>query len=280
MDFDCSELTLRTLKVDKIRVGPEWRTENFSPAWRVISHSRIYFPISGEGIVTEGEKQQILKPGVMMLVPPFANVTVSCPRELCKYWIHFNALFPNTQTDVFFTCGHCIKINTADQTDYYTFLFDRLLKIENLDSPLQIDRYEYDACLRLLLIPFLRILMDSPIKSVMPKTIELLQYIDRHYHRKITLNELASVACMHPNYLCSSFHKRMGMTIFEYINKVRMQHVLEFCRSGDMTFGEIAEKTGFSSIQSFSKSFRKNFGFSPRQYHLILQGYPKDPMKK
>ena len=277
MDFDYNALSLRILKVDKIRVGQEWRTENFSPAWRIIPSSRIYFPVSGEGVVTEGEKQHILKPGVMLLVPPFADVTVSCPRELCKYWIHFNALFPNTETDVFFPCGHCIKINTASQTDYYSILFDRLIKIENQESCRQIDHYEYDACLRLLLIPFLRILMDSPNKSVMPRTIELFQYIDLHYHRKMTLNELAAVVCMHPNYLCSSFHKRMGMTLFDYINKVRMQHALEFFRSGGMTVSEVAEKTGYSSIQAFSKKFRKYFGVSPRQSPFFYKGDLKFP---
>ena len=33
-----------------------------------------------------------------------------------------------------------------------------------------------------------------------------------------------------------------------------------------MTISEIAEKTGFSSIQTFSKNFRKIYGVSPRSY--------------
>ena len=54
MDFDFNALNLRTFKVDRIRVGPEWRTENFFPAWRNISYSRIYYPVSGEGLVADG----------------------------------------------------------------------------------------------------------------------------------------------------------------------------------------------------------------------------------
>ena len=100
----------------------------------------------------------------------------------------------------------------------------------------------------------------------MPRTVELLQYIGRNYWKKLTLPELAGVACMHPNYLCTSFHRKMHMSLFDYINRVRLQHALEYFRQGTMTISEIAEKTGFSSIQTFSKNFRKIYGVPPRRY--------------
>ncbi len=283
MDFDCNNLNLRTIKVDKVTLGPEWRTDNFFPAWRIISYSRIYFPVSGEGAVVDGDQQFLLKPGVMMLIPPFANVQVSCSRSLCKYWMHFNALLPGTRTDIFFQSGRSMMIDTTGRNRDFTLLFDHLMTFEKQKQMRQIDHYEYNACLRLLVAPFLRILTESPSTAFMPRTIELLQYIDRNYYRKLTLNELASVACMHPNYLCSSFHRRMHMTVFEYIERVRMQHALEFFRLGNMTISEIAEKIGFSSIQAFSRNFRKIYGVSPRKYismnseirNGILTGYLK-----
>ena len=266
MDFDFNALNLRTFKVDRIRVGPEWRTENFFPAWRNISYSRIYYPISGGGLVTEGAHRYVHKPGMMLLIPPFANVQVSCRRELCKYWMHFNALLPDTQTDIFFQYGRCIEIDTSTRNDYFSMLFDRLIKIECLDQPSQIDNYEYDALLRLLIAPFLRVVTEAEEQSAMPRAVELLQYIDRNYGKKLTLSELAAVACMHPNYLCTSFHRKMHMSLFDYINRVRLQHALEYFRQGKMTISEIAERTGFFSIQTFSKNFRKIYGVPPRRY--------------
>ena len=83
MDFDFNALKLRTAKVDRIRVGPEWRTENFFPAWRNISYSRIYYPVSGEGLVTEGKHRYVLKPGMMLLIQTFDfHETVEQHREI------------------------------------------------------------------------------------------------------------------------------------------------------------------------------------------------------
>ncbi len=266
MDVDYNTLNLKTIKVDRIAAGPEWRTENFAPAWQIISYARIYFPVSGEGIVINEGKTYHLKPGMMLLIPPFANAKVRCPEKLCKFWTHFNALLPGTQTDIFFQYGECIELDTAEKNEYYTFLFEHLIKIEKQLQKNPIDHYEYDAYLRLLIAPFLRILTESPVKPALPKAIELLQYIEENYSKKLTLSTLAEVACMHPNYLCSCFRKRMNMTVFEYIDRVRLHHALEYLRQGKMTISEIAELTGYSSLQAFSKNFRKVYTVSPRNY--------------
>ena len=83
MDFNFNDLNLRTAKVDRIQVGPEWRTENFFPAWRNISYSRIYYPVSGEGLVTEGKHRYVLKQGMMLLILTFDfHETVEQHREI------------------------------------------------------------------------------------------------------------------------------------------------------------------------------------------------------
>ena len=106
------------------------------------------------------------------------------------------------------------------------------------------------------------------MKEVLPKAIELLQYIGKNYNRKMSLNELAEIACMHPNYLCNAFRKRMNMTVFEYIDRIRLHHAVEYLRKGKMTISEIAEETGYSSLQTFSRNFRKAYGISPKNYVL------------
>ena len=269
MDLDYHSLILKTIKVHRIQVGPEWRTENFDGVSRYIPWSRIYFPVSGEGIVTDGDRKYILKPGMMLLIPPFSRSTVCCQKKLCKYWTHFNALLPGTSMDIFFRDGKCIETDVRDRMDYFTLLFDSLIRIEQLHEKSLIDYYEYDSYFRLLLAPFLRVLTESPAKSELPKAIELLRYIEINYSRKITLDELAKTACMHPNYLSTSFHRRMNMTLFEYIDRVRLHHALEYFRLGNMSISEIAERTGYSSLQAFSKNFRKVYGVSPRQYRTM-----------
>ena len=102
------------------------------------------------------------------------------------------------------------------------------------------------------------------------------QYIEENYSKKLTLNMLAEVACMHPNYLCNCFRKRMNMTVFEYIDRVRLHHALEYLRQGKMTISEIAERTGYSSLQAFSKNFRKVYTVSPRNYGSMENNVKQD----
>ena len=278
MKLDDEKLDLHVFTVDHVTVGPEWKTGLFPPVSRVIPYTRIYLPVAGEGRVECYGKQYTVQPGKILLIPPFADARVHCENFLEKYWLHCNVMLPETRSDVFFLYGDCIELDISDQLDYCKRLFEILLHYKEREvRNISLHHFEVRCALRMLLLGFFHVLSENIQSGPKHEKLRLLQYINKNLHKKITLSELSKVACLHPNYLCSSFHKRMGMTLFDYINKVRMQHALEFFRSGGMTVSEVAEKTGYSSIQAFSKKFRKYFGVSPRQSPFFYKGDLKFP---
>lgn len=92
------------------------------------------------------------------------------------------------------------------------------------------------------------------------------EYIRDHYMRKgLTLNEVALKNHVSPNYLSYLFKKTMGMNLWEYVIKQRMEESRRLLQHTDLRRYEISERVGYESPEHFSKIFKKYFGVSPSE---------------
>lgn len=57
-----------------------------------------------------------------------------------------------------------------------------------------------------------------------------------------------------------------GIGANEYITNIRMERAVKMIEETDLSFAEIAEKTGFSTASYFSTAFKKHTGLSPSRY--------------
>ena len=80
---------------------------------------------------------------------------------------------------------------------------------------------------------------------------------------KIEISELSSILGLNRSYLSRIFKKRYSITISDYIVKVKMEHALKFLKSG-MNVGQSALLVGYADQFTFSKMFKKFYGFSPK----------------
>lgn len=97
-------------------------------------------------------------------------------------------------------------------------------------------------------------------------------YIDTHYSsNNLNVSKIAAAQFINQTYLRSMFKEEMGMTVIEYITKVRMNHARRMLEEGYYLLAEITEKVGYSDPSYFSKSFKKYFGMSPSQYEKQQQ---------
>jgi AraC-like DNA-binding protein len=56
------------------------------------------------------------------------------------------------------------------------------------------------------------------------------------------------------------------MSPIDFLRSYRLRRAAEMLHEGSFTLAEIADKTGFSTYSYFSKSFKKHFGVSPKEY--------------
>ena len=96
--------------------------------------------------------------------------------------------------------------------------------------------------------------------------ISIAEYLDYNYQKKITLDNLATITNYNKTYLSATFKKKIGVTIFEYLRNVRLQHCLDDLKYSDESIVNIALNNGFSNIQVFNRTFKELFNMTPKEY--------------
>lgn len=99
-----------------------------------------------------------------------------------------------------------------------------------------------------------------------PAIHEILVYIDDNYLEKITLDELAFLFNTNRTTLCKNFKEETGMTVISYINQKKIDTIKERIESSNTTFTQISDDLHFDSVHYFTRFFKKNTGFTPKQW--------------
>ena len=98
------------------------------------------------------------------------------------------------------------------------------------------------------------------------------EYIDRaaqfmHYnYSTIEVRDVVSFVGFSRGYLSTAFKKVKGISLQEYLLRLRMQKAKELITSTSLPIQEIAERVGYDDQLNFSRIFRKYEGMSPSEY--------------
>lgn len=95
---------------------------------------------------------------------------------------------------------------------------------------------------------------------------KVLAYINSNYDKKLTLADVAKVAHYSPYHFTRFFKDTTGVTFNEYLNAVRVIKAEEYLLDADVPITEVAFMSGFNSIQTFNRVFKKNNGCTPTEY--------------
>ncbi|WP_020620787.1 response regulator [Paenibacillus daejeonensis] len=82
----------------------------------------------------------------------------------------------------------------------------------------------------------------------------------------ISLQSIADHVQLHPVYVSKLFKQLKGISISEYILRVRMEQATYLLKHSQDKIYAIAEKVGYSNSQYFIKVFRDQFGKTPQEY--------------
>ena len=121
-------------------------------------------------------------------------------------------------------------------------------------------------------IRFSAMIYDEAIEAL--KTVEgnsdiltnVKKYIAEHFREDIDRNDIAQVAYITPNYLSKRFRQDTGLSLRDYINKLRVKESKRLLLTTTMPVSTIAMEVGFGNISYFSTVFRKYTGTSPIEW--------------
>ncbi|NGZ77118.1 response regulator transcription factor [Saccharibacillus alkalitolerans] len=102
-----------------------------------------------------------------------------------------------------------------------------------------------------------------------PVVQQVLGYIAAHYGEELSLKMLGSQYHIHPVYLGQLFHKEMGETFTDYLNKYRIERAKEKLRTTTQKVQDISRSVGYWETGYFYKQFKKYVGISPTEYKAL-----------
>lgn len=102
----------------------------------------------------------------------------------------------------------------------------------------------------------------------------VLDYMDIHYHKFISLEDLADTINITPQHLCLLFKSILKIRPFEYLNRLRINKSKELMfKTRGKKITEISKLVGFDSPSYFCLVFKKTEGITPEGFKKLHSIY-------
>ncbi len=92
---------------------------------------------------------------------------------------------------------------------------------------------------------------------------QMLAFINDHYAEKVTLGDIAGAASISRSEAGRCFQAYMGCSPVDALIQHRLQKAHSILHDTTRTLQEISHACGFSSVNYFSRQFRKHYGCAP-----------------
>lgn len=102
--------------------------------------------------------------------------------------------------------------------------------------------------------------------------IKAKKFIGDHYCEGITSRDIARRLDISTVYLSKMFRKETGITVTDYINRLRMNRVCELLLEKKMSIEMICTSVGFKDCHYVQKLFKNCYGISMRRFQQLGHG--------
>lgn len=92
------------------------------------------------------------------------------------------------------------------------------------------------------------------------------QYIEDHWQRIRTLDEVAARCAVSEAYLCRLFQRFDHRSPYQFLTRMKMGQAIQLLQVRGAKIGEVSEAMGYPDPFHFSRVFKKVYGVSPRQF--------------
>lgn len=149
-------------------------------------------------------------------------------------------------------------------------------------SPMSAIEYDYDECYE----RFLRTQSLDELKKMLFGMVQRLtnyikerrestnedvmdsirKYIEEHFEKNVTLDEISEMVHLSPNYVSTLFRKQYNKSFSAYVNELKMEKAVWWLTYTDKNVDEISGKLGYANFRSFIRAFKNRYNVTPSQY--------------
>ena len=104
-----------------------------------------------------------------------------------------------------------------------------------------------------------------------PAVTAAKQFVQSHVEEPLMLQQVLQHVHVSRFYFCKLFKKSTGMTLTEYVARVRVEKAKTLLVDPSLRITDVVYTAGFGSIPRFNSVFRRYAGMAPRQYRATLR---------
>ncbi len=99
------------------------------------------------------------------------------------------------------------------------------------------------------------------------RAMAAVHYITEHFREpSLRIEDIAAAVSSNEKYLQRLFKAEMGLSIYQYISKLRMDAAQTLLVSSNYNINEISEFVGYNDRRTFAEAFKKQFGVPPSRF--------------
>ncbi len=254
----------RLTDINPIQIGHEVTLDCFMPEFLIHSVYIVHFVHKGKGYYIDDTGKYEIGTNQMFIIKP---------QNICKYYADKND--PWEYSWIRFD-GQLAKIfDSLSPVQPVSFtLFEKIKEFTQNDT--MAAKFHIVAIL-FEIISSITNRKQSPVDYV----FIVKRLIENNYMHDISVKNIAQRLFVSRQYISKLFTEKEGITIQEYIIKVRLETAINFMREG-FNISECADSVGYSDMYTFSRIFKKKYGIAPSQYikNITLKRKPKKQKPK
>ncbi len=122
--------------------------------------------------------------------------------------------------------------------------------------------------------------VQTQFRSNNERVTKIHEYLMSHHQEQVNLEHIAALIHLSPGSVCRFFKTQTGMTLFDYLNKIKVDYACSLLLNPDLSITDVAFDCGFKNISHFNKQFKKVAGTTPSEYrrHFEALSCPAKPV--
>ena len=179
----------------------------------------------------------------MLALPEFRNIKNAL--ELSERGIHIIGQSLNEVSEIM------LQLPYLKSFDRMLHFFKMMDIIGKSSSNIQLASEEY---------------MSKRFKSGNRRIETIHEYLMSNYREEVNLKRLAELVNMAEGSLCRFFKASMGITVFEYLNRIRIEFACKLLMDLNLSILDVGLDSGFNNLSHFNRQFKRNTGVTPSEY--------------